>query len=649
MISTATKRSGRAVLGLAIAGTLAALPAAAVTKDWVKGSANLDGTYAYNRVTNWSPSGLPALADVARFNLGTSYTVSFANVSKINRIIVGNDNVILDMRGGTYTATSSAQTSLLMGVKAADAARLQIKNGTLNTYQTILGSAANSSGAVTVSAGGIWNGLGSLTLGSLGSGNLTVTGGGTVSATWLKLGTVGGAKGTVLISGAGSQLNIGGNGTVGSNTSASSPTAGIGSFYIRSNASASFAGILDLRKGADTRIEGGVLTANAIQNISGGKLSFTAGTINLQQSDFLVGTLGPLGTSVTLTAAQTINVVQNTLLNANAVLIMQSGKLTTSTIDNNGEIRFNGLPSVLQATLIDNSGLIRGLGKTSADIVNTGEIRAAGSDNLSFSGHVSSSGQINLQSNGTMNFSSLLTNSGALNVAGTLGVPAGVDNSGHMNFTTGVASVGGPVNNIGGGTIAITGTSTQFQSGVSHNGAGFSVAPTSVAFFSGDVTGAGDFDGGGLLQFLETSSYSPGDAGGIVPLVAGSGDPSVVLVHMANTVNFQAGSTLFLDMGPGQTSDQIIDAGDVQLADVQIVINPAFAPRPGDTYTLLTANHIQYGGPITIAGEMPLPYQITQSATDLVVSFVPEPSIAAGLCLGSMLLLGRRRRQVKAA
>ncbi|MGA2496155.1 MAG: PEP-CTERM sorting domain-containing protein [Tepidisphaeraceae bacterium] len=632
---------------MAIACTFGALPAAAVTKDWTRATASADGTYAYNKATNWNPSGVPGLADVARFNRGAAYTVTFAGASKVNRIIVGNDNLIMDMRGGSYTTTSTAQTSLLMGVKANDVARLQIKNGTLTTSQTILGSTTNSSGSVIVSAGGIWNGLGSLTLGSLGSGNLTVTGGGKVNATWLKLGTVAGAKGTVLVSGTGSSLNIAGNGTVGSNTSASSPTAGIGTFYIYSGATARFDGFLDIRKGGNTLVNGGTLTASAIQNISGGKLGFTAGVINLQNSDFLVGSLGPLGTSVTLTATQTINVVQNTLLNANAVLIMQNGKLTTSMIENNGEIRFNGLPSILQATAIDNSGLIRGLGQTAADITNRGELRAVGSDKLTFSGSVTSSGQINLQSNGTMNFTQRLTNSGALNVAGTLGVPAGVTNSGHMNFTTGVATVGGDLSNTGNGTVAVSGTSAQFQSAVAHNGAGFSVAPTSTVFFSGAVTGAGDFSGGGLLDFLSTSSYSPGGAGEVASLAmspAAAADSSVALVHMANTLLFQAGSTLFLDLGPGRTGDQIIDSGNVQLANVQIVIDPAFAPQPGDVYTLLTANNIQYSGPISISGQSPLPYQITQSATNLVVSFVPEPSVVAGVCLASTLILGRRRR-----
>jgi T5SS/PEP-CTERM-associated repeat protein len=641
-------RSGRAILSLAIASTLGALPAVAATKDWTKATPSADGTYAYNKATNWSPSGTPGAADVARFNKGAAYTVTFTGAPKVSRVIIGNDNLIMDLRGGSYTATSVVQASLLMGVKAKDTARLQVKNGTFTTSQTILGSAASSSGSVIVSTGGIWNGLGSLTLGSLGSGNLTVTGGGKVSATWLKLGTVSGAKGTVLLSGAGSQLNISGNGTIGSNTSASSPTAGIGSFYIRSGAKANFTGILDLRKGADTRIEGGTLTARAIQNISGGKLSFTAGVINLQQSDFLVGTLGPLGTSVTLTASQTINVVQNTLLNANAVLIMQDGKLNTSTIDNNGEIRFNGINSILGASLINNHGLIRGRGHTAADINNTGEIRAVGSDTLTFDGSATSTGQINLQTGGTITFNKRLTSAGAINVAGTLGVPAGVTNSGQMNFTTGVATVAGDLSNISAGAIAITGTSAEFHNAVQHDGASFSVAPTSVAFFSGDVTGAGDFSGGGLLQFLSTSTYNPGSAT-FTPLAEGLGsDLSIALVHMANTVQFQSGSRLLLDMGPDQNADHIINDGDMQLAEVDIVVNPAFAPNPGDRYTLLSAHNIEYAGPITITGVMPLPYQITQTSTELAISFIPEPSVLGVLSAGASLLLVRRRRHADA-
>ncbi len=580
MSSMVRKHVGRAVVGLAIASTLGVLPAAAATKDWTKTTPNADNTYAYSKVSNWSPTGSPGAADVARFNRGTSYTVTFTGAAKINRVMVGNDNLIMDLRGNSYTATSTVQPSLSLGNKANDTSRLQIKNGTLKTAQAVVGSVASSFGSVTVSTGGIWNGLGSLTVGSFGSGNLTVTSGGKASATALKLGTVGGTKGSILLSGNGSALNISGSGMVGSNPSDSSPTAGVGTFYIYTGATANFTGILDIRQGGNTVISGGTLTTGAIQNTSGGNLGFTAGVINLQKSDFLVGTLGPLGSSVTLTGSQTINVVRNTQLNSNAVLIMQGGRLTTNMIDNQGEIRFTS--------------------------------------------------------------------------SGSLGAPAGVSNSGQMNFITGAARIDGDVSNISEGSVTVSGGSANFQGGVSHNGAGFSVAPSSTALFSGAVSGAGNYSGGGLLEFTSTGSYSP-DGGSIV--YDGGGEEAYAAarsaaigtyptgtIYMANTVSFDPGSTLFLDMGPYQTTDQIVDNGDVQLADVQLVIDPAFSPQMGDVYTLLLANNIEYGGSITVAGDMPLPYQINQTPTELSVSFVPEPSVAAGLCLGSMLIFGRRRR-----
>ncbi len=627
-------RSGRGIIGLAIASVLGAPSVFAVTKDWTKATVNADGTYSYNKTTNWSPAGVPAAADIARFNKGSAYTVSFTGAPKVSRIIVGKDNLIMDFKGGSLTATATAQASLTMGVKANDVARLQIRNGSLITSQSILGSAASSSGSVTVSTGGVWNGLGSLTLGSLGLGNLTVTNGGVVNATWLKLGTVAGAKGTALVSGAGSQLNISGNTTVGTNASAGSSVTGVGSLFIRSGAKTNINGILDIRKGGDVRVEGGTLTVRSIQNISGGKLSFTAGVINIQQSDFLVGNLGPLGSTVTLTSSQVINVTQNTLLNANAVLIMQDGKLNTSMIDNFGEIRFNGLNSLLSASLIENHGLIRGRGKTAADINNTGEIRSVGSDNLTFNGSVSSAGQINLISGGAITFAKRLFNSGLVAVAGVLGVPAGITNTGAVNFTTGVSSVAGALHNNGEGTVSVAGTSTQFLDDVGHNGEAFFVAPSSVAFFSGRVFGDGDFSGGGLLSFLSTSDYSPGN------------DNQPALVRMANHLLFQSGATLTLDLGANESHDQLLDEGDIQLAEVRILIDPAFAPQPGKVYNLVTANNITYAGPITVGGTPPLPYQWIQTPTELSISFIPEPSIAAGICLASALFLGRRRRTI---
>jgi len=149
MISMATKRL-QGGSWLAIAGTLGRCRRR-LSQGLGQGTANLDGTYAYNR----SPTGARPGSRPSRTWPGSTWAFlhrQFANASKINRIIVGKDNVIMDMRGGSYTATSSAQTSLLMGVKAATSPGSRSRTARSTPTRAFSARRQNSSGAVTVSA-----------------------------------------------------------------------------------------------------------------------------------------------------------------------------------------------------------------------------------------------------------------------------------------------------------------------------------------------------------------------------------------------------------------------------------------------------------------------------------------------------------------
>jgi T5SS/PEP-CTERM-associated repeat protein len=599
-----------------------------LTNDW-----NKPQGASFNSAASWSPTAVPVAADTASYNLNAAYTVTLPTHRTISRFLIGNDKLVLDLSGGgQLSATSAGNTSFVMGIGTGDVARMTVRNGTIVTVQSIMGASVGSSGSATISTGAIWNSTGSLTLGSQGTGNITVTGGGRVSASLLKLGIAAGSKGTALLSGGGSTLTITGNGQVGSN----SPTAttGIGQMQVRTGSTASFGGSLDIRKGGTVSVQGGTLTSGSINNTSGGKLNFSSGVINVTKSDFLVGNLGPLSQSITLSGLQTINVTQNALLDPGALLLMQNGHFSAGHIENHGEIRFNGLSSTLVTPSIDSTGLIRGTGSIAADTTTSGELRAAGTDTLTFGGNVTSSGQINVLSGGAITFLKMLDNSGAITASGNLSLPAGMTNSGQVNYPSGTATIAWPFFNTDEGTVGINGTSTTFAQEVRQNGGLFGVAATALAVFAGDVSGAGDFDGGGTLNFQK--SYSPGN--------------SPATVHMTNTVVFDPAAELNLDVGPAQQTDQLIVDGTVQLGHVNIIFNPDFAPAGESHFTLLSASQIKYLDPenplasISILGETSVPYEVHLTDQQVEIWVVPEPSaVLAGLLGGSTLLLRRRR------
>lgn len=102
---------------------------------------------AFGVGTNWV-GGTPALAtDTAKFDLGSSYALTFSASESHETATLGTDDVEFQFGGFTYTVDA-----LLVGDEAGDVAVLTLSGGTMATGSTLVGP-GNSTGTLEVLAG----------------------------------------------------------------------------------------------------------------------------------------------------------------------------------------------------------------------------------------------------------------------------------------------------------------------------------------------------------------------------------------------------------------------------------------------------------------------------------------------------------------
>lgn len=137
-----------------------------------------------------------------------------------------------------------------------------------------------------------------------------------------------------------------------------------------------------------------------------------------------------------------------------------------------------------------------------------------------------------------------------------------------MTFDSSWSVVNGPVQNLAGGKVAVTGDSVTFMGTFAHNGDDFQVGPFSSVFFNNDVWGGGNFSGDGYIMF--NTAYTVGNPG----------DTTRHTITAADDIFFVQNSLLSLRIGPFLTNDQldVTDKKSITLADVSIVLDPGFTP-----------------------------------------------------------------------
>jgi T5SS/PEP-CTERM-associated repeat protein len=129
---------------------------------------------------NWL-GGVPGSSDRAIFNLaGQSYTVTFTSNATTSQLVVNNSEPTLDLDGRAYSVTG--QGTFIGQVSGANGS-LKLVDGTFTGTTARIGDGFGTQGSLTVSgAGAIWTNSGEFDVGNLGTGRLTIEGGGRVNS-----------------------------------------------------------------------------------------------------------------------------------------------------------------------------------------------------------------------------------------------------------------------------------------------------------------------------------------------------------------------------------------------------------------------------------------------------------------------------------
>lgn len=150
---------------------------------------------------------MPGVSDTAVFNIGSpGYTVSFTSSLSNQGVLVQNDIVTFDLSGTSYNLTglTSPTRALTVGQFSGDTGNLTLLNGTVTTVDLGIGVASSSSGTLNISTGASVNNTGSSYIGENGNAALNIDNGGSLVNSGAFVGDQAGSVGVVTVDGSGS-------------------------------------------------------------------------------------------------------------------------------------------------------------------------------------------------------------------------------------------------------------------------------------------------------------------------------------------------------------------------------------------------------------------------------------------------------------
>jgi len=558
---------------------------------------------------------------------------------------------------GTYNLNSGTLTVFRDIVNGAGTGILNIDGGTLikggisgsgsiDVDTLVLGSASGKNGSHTLS------GTTSLTantetIGAAGTGIFTQTGGTHTVSSSLYLGKNNGSFGGYEMD-AGT-LAVGGGLYVGGSETA---TGGLGVFSVNTGSSADITGPLRIWSGT-VDLNGGTLNVGMLDPF-GGAFNFTAGTLNLTNSDLLVDAGGILGSNISLSSFRSLGVSGTTMLNGASTLTLDGGTFSTGSLVNNGgftlnsgtfnltgddlivgagglfggvlQVSLNQNINVSNTTTVDGSGLLylNGGSFSSGNLINNGQVAINGllSD---LGGALGNNGLLN----GDGRVSAVLTNNAGGEVQVGSGdtlrfTAAGNSNSGEINLSSGTARFDQDLTNASGGVIAGRGTLIA-EAGLTNDGDLNLSGGTTDIFGNVNNTSTGGIivTGGSTMTLFDDLVHNGTDkirvsAGSqLVIFGTASGDGSYeglgdlwfeggvspgnspAQVSIAGGVTFGLDSSNVMEIA-GLARGAEYDAFDVGntltlAGELDVVLLDLFAPQLGDSFDLFTAETIAGG------------------------------------------------------
>ncbi len=247
----------------------------------------------------------------------------------------------------------------------------------------------------------------------------------------------------------------------------------------------------------------------------------------------------------------------------------------TGDFTNAGLVTLDGGTLAGNINPIDNTGTIQGAGSLNARVVNTGVIRASGGQ-LSL-GSPNNSNEVGglvqaADGNTVMFLQGLVTNAGSISLTG-----GALDNNNHPLSNTGIVNGSGIVRtggltstgaiNIGGGDLDVFGN-------VTNNGT-VAIQGARMAYFYGDVDGAGNYTGAGTAVYL--AGFSPGNSPAAVSFAGNA------VLATTSTLNIELGGT-----DPGAEYDQLLVSGALSLGGfLNVSLTGGFTPAANQSFDIL--------------------------------------------------------------
>lgn len=377
-------------VAVVLVGALLAGRAAAATYDWSNGAGG-----AFATATNWSPAGVPTSIDTARLSLDSTYTITFSNLATVNTLVQTLGDVTFDLNSATFRTTNTS--SNILGA-AGVTTTLRVTDGSFRPSNLILANVANSTSnlvldtdsgtvvgtgtfyvgsigtgnltvqngatlstssgaALAVNTNSIGNatvtgfgsnwtiGTAALRVGSLGNGALNITNGANVAAAGLEVGEFLNSTGTMSLSGLDAMFTTAGTANIGG-TSATQ-TAASATLNIEGGAVVNFSGTTNFRTRATVNLDGGVLNLSTVNVTNGAKFNWSSGTVNFANGSAVTNNLLDflLTGSHTLGSNRTLSATAGTMT-LNTTLALNSGRIASEIVMVNQNLNFTGFSSM---------------------------------------------------------------------------------------------------------------------------------------------------------------------------------------------------------------------------------------------------------------------------------------------------------------
>jgi hypothetical protein len=386
------------IVSAIIAASLSlAITADAATFNW---TSNTGGAFA--TAANWTPTGIPASNDEARFEINNTYTVTIAAATTVNSFTQTRGDATFDLNSNTLRFTNV--TNNTMGSSAGLTSTMRITDGIFRPGNLNIGAVAGAtSNLILDTASNTTVGTGPLLIGLSGAGNLTLQNGAALTSTnGAGLGIAAGGVGNAVVSESGTgatwlieaaPLRIGGSGTgtmsihtgggvtafgleIGENLnsvgtlsvgglSASFTTAGTANIggssatavaqsatlNVATGGTVNLNGTTNLRTNAKINLTGGTLNLNTLNVTNGAAVNWQAGTINFANGSAVTASLlnTLLAGTNTLGANHTLSATTGAI-SLTSTLIVTGGRIAAPTINLNANMDISGFSNVIAGT-----------------------------------------------------------------------------------------------------------------------------------------------------------------------------------------------------------------------------------------------------------------------------------------------------------